>query len=431
MAKKKKAAAPITASLDTAAADTKTENALDALAAILEKEVAAADTDITGTNPPPLTSETDNSPLPVSEPAPAPTPFASAQDPLSPLKAEPMTETERAAMLRDNAEYAFIESSKDNNPFVESLANVTADDLGKPPKKKKKDPIDMLIGLVRQAIFWIAVVVFFVSGYQVVYKLYAYQQAEDIYDIDFESMMQRREDLVPTALRDNRLSTLVPVNGTREETGTLSDAAENVEYNETFEIMKGQLMILRNKNEEIVGWIRIAGDTKIDYPIVQHSDNDYYLHYAYDGTYNPAGSIYLDYKNNTALSTNRHSILFGHNMESGSPMFSNLLHYREDGFWEKNRYIEIYTDNAFYTYEIFASYETSPSQTAIENHAWRMNFKKDDTIFMNWLDDLCARSDIKTDVPLDADSRILTLSTCMNINENRYVVHAVLVDTVK
>ncbi len=347
------------------------------------------------------------------------------------LTPEPVTEEERASLLRDNAELAFIGASKDNNVFVESLDGVTADDLGKPPKKKKKDPIDMIIGFVRQAIFWIAVVVFFVSGYEIVYKLYAYKQAEKIYDIDFEQMMQRREDLIPTALRDTRLTAMTPVNGTREESGELTDAADSYEYNEMLEVMKGQLMILRNKNEEVIGWIRMEGDTEINYPIVQHEDNDYYLHYAYDGTYNPAGSIYLDYKNKVAVGQNRHTIIYGHNMESGSPMFANLLHFKDESYWKDNRYIEIYTDEALYTYEVFAAYETDPSQTALENHSWRMNFKKDDKIFMSWLDTLKERSDISPDVPLDADSRVLTLSTCMNVNENRYVVHAVLVDTDK
>ncbi len=446
MAKKKKTAAipeqtaPMHADnsesvTDTPLAPDSSDKALDILAEIMGEETAdAPDTASVASVTPDTAPAEETLPNEPTEPVieattdaaePAP---ASADD--SPLTAEPLSAEERASLLRDNAQLAFIGASKDNNLFVESLENVTADELGKPPKKKKKDPIDMIIGFVRQAIFWIAVVVFFVSGYQVVFKLYAYRQAADIYSFDFEAMSQRREDLVATALRDTRLSTLTPVNGTREESGELTDSADNIEFNEEFELAKGQMMILRNKNSEIVGWIRMDGDTEINYPIVQHEDNDYYLHYAYDGTYNPAGSIYLDYKNKVAMGQNRHSILYGHNMESGAPMFANLLHYREDGYWNDNRYIKIFTDDAFYTYEVFAAYETDPSQTKIENHSWRMNFKKDDNIFMGWLDAVRERSDISPDVKLDADSRILTLSTCMNINENRYVVHAVLVDTV-
>ena len=60
-----------------------------------------------------------------------------------------------------------------------------------------------------------------------------------------------------------------------------------------------------------------------------------------------------------------------------------------------------------------------------------MNFNKDDATFLAWIDSIRSRSDISPDVSIDADSRILTLSTCMNVNENRYVVHAVLVEVVK
>ena len=345
-----------------------------------------------------------------------------------------VSEAELAAMRRDNAEFTFIDEARNNpyrNVFVDSLDGVTADDLGKPPKKKKKDPVDVIIEIFRKAVFWAAVVAFFVSGYQIVSKLYSYQQSEEIYNFDNLFNTERREDLVAAANRSDRLSVLTPVNGTKEESAELNDSADSSEYNELLLVLQGHLQILRNKNKEVVGWIEMPGDTEINYPVVQGEDNDYYLHYAYDGTYNPAGSIYLDYKNNVALSTNRHSIIYGHNMESGTPMFANLLHYREGNYWDNNRYINIYTDEALYTYEVFAAYETEPSQVKIENQSWRMNFNRDDDIFMDWIDSIRARSDISPKVTVEADDRILTLSTCMNINENRYVVHAVLVEVVK
>ncbi len=335
-------------------------------------------------------------------------------------------------------DYTFVNEYHDNpynNVFVASLDTITREELGNPPPKKNKDPFDVIINGVRSLIFWVAVVVFFVSGYQVVYKLYAYKQAEDIYNNVatniFDEDHYQRDDLVKPAKKSARLQTLVPVNGTREDSDNISDFADNEEYNELFEMMKGQLAILKRKNPEVVGWIRMEGDTEINYPVVQHADNDYYLHYAYDGTYNPAGSIFLDYKNNIALSSNRHAIIYGHNMESGSPMFANLLHYREEDYLENNRFIDVYTENALYTYEVFASYECSDSLTADENHAWRMSFNYDDATFLGWIDAVCARSDIDSEIAIKASDRILTLSTCTNANNNRYVVHAVLVEEVK
>ena len=347
-----------------------------------------------------------------------------------------LSEEEKEKLHRDNADFSMIDESHDNpyrNVFVQSLEYVTADDLGAPPKKKKKDPVDVIIELFRKAIFWAAVVAFFVSGYQIVAKLYSYHQADEIYG-GFENifdMTDRREDLVAYAIRSSAMSTLTPVNGTKEESDTNANAGYDTQFNEKLMIVQGQLQLLRNENKDVVGWIEMPGDTKINYPVVQGEDNDYYLHYAYNGAYNPAGSIYLDYRNSVSVSTNRHTVIYGHNMESGSPMFANLLHFQDESYWKNNRYIHIYTDEAMYTYEVFAAYETSPQLAGVENHSWRMNFNKDEKLFLQWVDSVRARSDISPKVTIEGNSRILTLSTCMNVNENRYVVHAVLAEVSK
>ena len=347
-----------------------------------------------------------------------------------------LSEEEKEKLRRDNADFSMIDESHDNpyrNVFVQSLEYVTADDLGAPPKKKKKDPVDVIIELFRKAIFWAAVVAFFVSGYQIVAKLYSYHQADEIYG-EFENifdMTDRREDLVAYAIRSSAMSTLTPVIGTKEESDTNANAGYDTQFNEKLMIVQGQLQLLRNENKDVVGWIEMPGDTKINYPVVQGEDNDYYLHYAYNGAYNPAGSIYLDYRNSVSVSTNRHTVIYGHNMESGSPMFANLLHFQDESYWKNNRYIHIYTDEAMYTYEVFAAYETSPQLAGVENHSWRMNFNKDEKLFLQWVDSVRARSDISPKVTIEGNSRILTLSTCMNVNENRYVVHAVLAEVSK
>ena len=347
-----------------------------------------------------------------------------------------LSEEEKEKLRRDNADFSMIDESHDNpyrNVFVQSLEYVTADDLGAPPKKKKKDPVDVIIELFRKAIFWAAVVAFFVSGYQIVAKLYSYHQADEIYG-GFENIFEqtdRREDLVAYAIRSSAMSTLTPVNGTKEESDTNTNAGYDTQFNEKLMIVQGQLQLLRNENKDVVGWIEMPGDTKINYPVVQGEDNDYYLHYAYNGAYNPAGSIYLDYRNSVSGSTHRHTVIYGHNMESGSPMFANLLHFQDESYWKNNRYIHIYTDEAMYTYEVFAAYETSPQLAGVENHSWRMNFNKDEKLFLQWVDSVRARSDISPKVTIEGNSRILTLSTCMNVNENRYVVHAVLAEVSK
>lgn len=318
-----------------------------------------------------------------------------------------------------------------NNIFVESLENITPDDLGKPPEKKKKSASEIIYEVIRQTVYWVAVAAFLYSGYQIVYKLYAYRQADDIYK-EVAGIMDntQRDDIVKSSRRSLRSPALVPVNGTREESGSASDMADSEEFNELFESMKGNLANLKRKNPEVVGWIRIEGDTEVNYPVVQHKDlseTDYYLTHAYNGTYNPAGSIYLQYNNNVNLSTNRHSIIYGHNMESGSPMFANLLHYGDAGYLENNRYIDVYTQDALYTFEVFAAYSCSASLLITKDHAWRTDFQQNDEVFLNWVKIIREQSDFPSKLAITASDRILTLSTCTNYNNDRYVVHAVLV----
>ena len=65
---------------------------------------------------------------------------------------------------------------------------------------------------------------------------------------------------------------------------------------------------LKKINPEIIAWIRIP-DTKIDYPVVQGTDNEYYLKRTFKKTEHVAGSIFLD-KDNSSDFSNRKSILY-------------------------------------------------------------------------------------------------------------------------
>ena len=50
---------------------------------------------------------------------------------------------------------------------------------------------------------------------------------------------------------------------------------------------------LYNKNRRLIGWLKIE-DTNIDYPVLQTTDNIYYLDHNFEQEYDKNGSLFLD-----------------------------------------------------------------------------------------------------------------------------------------
>ena len=52
---------------------------------------------------------------------------------------------------------------------------------------------------------------------------------------------------------------------------------------------------LSKVNDEVVAWVQVL-DTNVNYPIVKHSNNSYYLNHSYDKSWNSSGWPFLDYR---------------------------------------------------------------------------------------------------------------------------------------
>ena len=113
---------------------------------------------------------------------------------------------------------------------------------------------------------------------------------------------------------------------------------------------------LKETNQDIVGWI-LYNDNKINYPIVQTSNNTYYLTHLFDKTYNQNGSIFLDYRNN--LFDDKNTVIFGHSTFDET-MFGSISNiFNDSNFFEDedNNYITILTTgDKTYKYRIFIYY---------------------------------------------------------------------------
>ena len=182
------------------------------------------------------------------------------------------------------------------------------------------------------------------------------------------------------------------------------------------ELAQINLAALREINPDVVGWIRIPG-TKIDYPLMQGEDNEFYLNHTWQKEQNSVGSIFLECQNSADF-TDYNTIVYGHNMNDGA-MFADLENYALQTFWERNPYVYIVSDAGAYRYEIFAFF-----QPEVESLTYGMNPQRNDTK-EKFLKQSLENSWIDTGITPETTDRILTLSTCSGSNyDYRYVVQA-------
>ncbi len=160
---------------------------------------------------------------------------------------------------------------------------------------------------------------------------------------------------------------------------------------------------LRAVNLEIVAWLSIDGTT-IDYPVAQHSDNDYYLHHLFTGEWNSSGCLFMDCKNHADIS-DRHTIIYGHHMDNGT-MFQNLMYYKEQSFYDEHPTAQLFTPGGTYTVEFFAGYVTS-----VDGDAWKLDFATD-AEFEDWIENAKEKSLFKSSAAPTAEDKLVTLSTC-------------------
>ena len=174
-------------------------------------------------------------------------------------------------------------------------------------------------------------------------------------------------------------------------------------------------------NKNIVGWISADG-TKLNNPILQAENNDFYLDHNFKDRESRAGSVFMDYRNNVQ-DINQNTILYGHSMKN-STMFGSLKNYLNQQY--ANEHPVIYLDTLYegYDVEVFAAYETTIDFYYIETE-----FTSNDT-FLKFIDEIQTRSAIEMNVEIGPEDKILTLSTCKDSvmsDDHRFVVQGKLV----
>ena len=109
--------------------------------------------------------------------------------------------------------------------------------------------------------------------------------------------------------------------------------------------------VLRAQNPDVVGWLYCA-DTPVNYPIVQGSDNDYYLDHAFDGSEDAGGTLFFDNRNRLSP-LDQNLLLYGHRMKDDS-MFGSVIGYTEQSYLEAHPVMYLITEAQSYRVEVYA-----------------------------------------------------------------------------
>ena len=217
---------------------------------------------------------------------------------------------------------------------------------------------------------------------------------------------------VNVTLRDDDDNTEL-VNDTNEE------ETSDYWYYIKFPLIDIDITELKEKNSDTVGWINV-NNTNINYPFVQTKDNSYYLNHSFDKKYNEAVWVFLDYRNNNDLN-NKNTILYAHS-RLDKTMFGSLSKVLKSSWYNNkdNHIIRLSTDTENTLWQIFSVYKIPEESYYITTN---FNSNKEYTKFLNTIKQ---RSIHNFNTNLDANDKILTLSTCYSDTE-RTVVHAKLI----
>lgn len=165
---------------------------------------------------------------------------------------------------------------------------------------------------------------------------------------------------------------------------------------------------LKGENDDVIAWLYSEG-TVINYPVVQGEDNSYYLYRLADGTWNPKGSLFADYRCEKPFA-DFNTIIYGHRMNDGS-MFKSLIEYRDtEGYYEAHKVMRLAAPDAEYEIAVFGA-DTIPA----DDDMYKLQFGSDEEKAA-YIERIRKNNEIPSgggsDVEVEPSDRIVMLSTC-------------------
>ena len=155
-------------------------------------------------------------------------------------------------------------------------------------------------------------------------------------------------------------------------------------------------------NEDIVGTLEISG-TDYKVPVVQGTDNKFYLKHLPNKEYSIMGSIFLDYRVN--INASRKLLIYGHNSSQYDMPFKILENYYDTNYIKEHPYVIIKTKDNVRKYEIFSLY------VAITDYKY-MNVNFNEETYREHVKYLKDNSMYEINTEMKENDNILILQTC-------------------
>lgn len=158
-------------------------------------------------------------------------------------------------------------------------------------------------------------------------------------------------------------------------------------------------------NPDTVAWLTIP-DTEIDFPVVQGSDNAYYLNHNFERISSDLGVPFLDYRCSSHF-LDFNSIIYGHHIKGGM-MFSGLDYYKQENYFKAHSVGYLTTNDKLYTIH-FVACLVSESDSIAYKAVFLTEREKSD-----YLEQISDKALVLNDFSIEflGNKQMITLSTC-------------------
>lgn len=182
---------------------------------------------------------------------------------------------------------------------------------------------------------------------------------------------------------------------------------------ETFS--KESFEALKSENNDLIGYLEFDSGI-VSLPIMQASDNDYYLRKSFYKDYNEQGIPFMD--SDCSLES-KNITIYGHNVYyDDKAMFSPISFLVNQENFEESKTFKIYLENEIRYYQITDVYVVDINEGFDFK---RQNFE-DEEDFTEWYSFVQNRNLIATNSRLQYEDNFVTLQTCKRYSADSRIV---------